>query len=205
MRCRYCGSKLIHPDTQHQSFSSGKAVAGAATFGVVGAAAGFIGKDYKGYKCGSCGAFQESAMDFATEMDVALAISLAENGKDYIKYKAYKSRYPSIEDVQIPESKPVESSSIASAPVVNVSDVTEEKKETNPDYSSKRVVKYKRGGSFTDRQLEIAREHISTLESKILLEPNYTVAATSEGKVLVTEALDDEYIVVPLELKKMAH
>ena len=48
MRCKYCGSQLIYPETQHKTFSTGKAVAGAVTFGVAGAAAGFIGKDQKG-------------------------------------------------------------------------------------------------------------------------------------------------------------
>ena len=43
MRCRYCGSKNIHPEVKHKTFSTGKAVAGAVTFGVVGAAAGMIG------------------------------------------------------------------------------------------------------------------------------------------------------------------
>ena len=44
MRCKYCGSTSIHAATEHRNFSAGKAVAGAVTFGVVGVAAGFIGK-----------------------------------------------------------------------------------------------------------------------------------------------------------------
>ena len=64
MRCKYCGSNMIHPETQHKTFSAGKAVAGAVAFGVVGAAAGLIGKDQKGYKCGACGAFMDTPMGF---------------------------------------------------------------------------------------------------------------------------------------------
>ena len=59
MRCRYCGSSAISETTEKQNFSAGKAVAGAVVFGPVGAAAGFIGKDKKGYRCGACGAFME--------------------------------------------------------------------------------------------------------------------------------------------------
>lgn len=74
MRCKYCGSQLIYPETQHKTFSTGKAVAGAVTFGVAGAAAGFIGKDQKGYKCGACGAFMETTMDFMTESSINRAV-----------------------------------------------------------------------------------------------------------------------------------
>ena len=43
MRCKYCGSNVIHPHTEHKVFSGKKAAAGAVMFGVVGAAAGMIG------------------------------------------------------------------------------------------------------------------------------------------------------------------
>lgn len=97
MRCKYCGSNMIHPETRHKTFSTGKAVAGAVTFGVVGAAAGMIGKDIKGYQCGQCGAFMENAMDFSTELSINSAIRDAESGRDRAMYDYFKSQYGNIQ------------------------------------------------------------------------------------------------------------
>jgi len=97
MRCKYCGSTLVHPDTEHKTFSSGKAIAGAVTFGVVGAAAGFIGKDTKGYRCGACGAFMEAPMDFVTESSVDSAIRDAETGRSRSMFDYFKKQYPNIQ------------------------------------------------------------------------------------------------------------
>ena len=97
MRCKYCGSQLIYPETQHKTFSTGKAVAGAVTFGVAGAAAGFIGKDQKGYKCGACGAFMETTMDFMTESSINRAVKEAERGENRSLYDYFKGQYPNIQ------------------------------------------------------------------------------------------------------------
>ena len=97
MRCKFCGSTSLHPDTQHKTFSTGKAVAGAVMFGAVGAAAGFIGKDQNGYRCGSCGAFMDSPMDSFTEIQVNGAIREAESGGRRALYDYYKGQYPNIQ------------------------------------------------------------------------------------------------------------
>lgn len=96
MRCKYCGSNVIHPEIRHKTFSTGKAVAGAAAFGAVGAAAGMIGKDQKGYQCGQCGAFMESPMDFSTELSVDNAIRDAENGRSRDMFDYFKRQYANI-------------------------------------------------------------------------------------------------------------
>lgn len=101
MRCKFCGSKSLHSDSQHKSFSTGKAVAGAAVFGVYGAAAGLIGKDKKGYRCGACGAFMEAPMDVVTEAGIDNAIIAAKNG-DRSMYDYYRRQYPHIEEVALP-------------------------------------------------------------------------------------------------------
>ena len=105
MRCKFCGSKSLHNDSAHQTFSTGKAVAGAITFGVVGAAAGFIGKERQGYRCGACGAFMDTPMDLLTENLVDSAIRQAELGKSQKMYSYYKSQYPNIQ-ANIPVSGP---------------------------------------------------------------------------------------------------
>ena len=96
MRCKFCGSTSIHTDKQRKNFSSGKAVAGAITFGVVGTAAGFIGKDVNGYRCGACGSFSQTTMDAFTEMQVNEAIRSAERGNTRL-YNYYKNQYPNIQ------------------------------------------------------------------------------------------------------------
>ena len=105
MRCKYCGSNVIHPHTEHKVFSGKKAAAGAVMFGVVGAAAGMIGKDTKGYKCGSCGAFMESPMEMFTESSVNSAIRDAESGRDRSMYDYFKGQYPNIQ-ANIPVAAP---------------------------------------------------------------------------------------------------
>ena len=92
MRCRYCGSNMIHPDTRHKTFSSGKAVAGAVVFGVAGAAAGFIGKDSHGYTCGACGAFMDAPMDMFTESSIDSAVRTAQSGGSRSMYDYYKQQ-----------------------------------------------------------------------------------------------------------------
>ncbi|MBQ9562886.1 MAG: hypothetical protein IJU99_05485, partial [Lachnospiraceae bacterium] len=123
-RCKYCGSTLIHPDTRHKTFSTGKAVAGAVTFGVVGAAAGFIGKDKNGYSCGACGAFMDAPMEFSTELGIDSAIRDARAGRNYSTYEYFKSQYPNIENVpapvqaQIPQAQPAALLSLAPVPAL---------------------------------------------------------------------------------------
>lgn len=98
MRCPYCGSKMIYPDVNHKHFSTGKAVAGAVAFGMVGAAAGFIGKDTKGYRCSACGAFCAQTMDISTELGINSAVRSAEGG-DFSVYNELRKQYPNIETV----------------------------------------------------------------------------------------------------------
>ena len=100
MRCRFCGSTSLHEDTQHKTFSAGKAVAGAVVLGAVGAAAGFIGKEKKGYRCGACGSFMELPMDTFTAMQIDTAIRDAAKGNVTL-YHYYKSQYPNIETVTV--------------------------------------------------------------------------------------------------------
>ena len=102
MRCRFCGSRSIHQDTQHKTFSAGKAAAGVAVLGVYGAAAGFIGKDQKGYRCVACGAFMDVPMDMVTESALNEAVIAAQNG-DRRMYDYYKKQYSHMEDVAMPE------------------------------------------------------------------------------------------------------
>ncbi|MCQ2467686.1 MAG: hypothetical protein MJ166_09230 [Clostridia bacterium] len=99
MRCKFCGSRSLHPDSKHKTFSAGKAVAGTAVLGVYGAAAGLIGKDIKGYSCGECMAFSEAAMPFSIEDAINKAISKAENG-DYYSYEYFRKQYYNIERIE---------------------------------------------------------------------------------------------------------
>ena len=92
MRCPYCGSKMIYPDVNHKHFSTGKAVVGAVAFGAVGAAAGFIGKDTKGYRCSACGAFSSQTMDMSTELGINSAVRSAEVG-DFSVYNELRRQY----------------------------------------------------------------------------------------------------------------
>ena len=121
MRCKFCGSTSLHPDTQHKTFSTGKAVAGAVMFGAVGAAAGLIGKDQNGYRCGACGAFMDAPMDSFTEIQVNGAIRDAESGKSRALYDYYKAQYPNIQasiPQQIPEAAPAPAALPAAAPAL---------------------------------------------------------------------------------------
>lgn len=102
MRCKFCGSKSIHPDQQHKNFSTGKAVVGAVAFGVVGAAAGFIGKKQNGYRCAACGNFSDSKMDLMTENSIDKAIQEVESTSNRSTYDYYKQQYPNIEAVSAP-------------------------------------------------------------------------------------------------------
>jgi hypothetical protein len=120
MRCKFCGSNIIHPDKQHKTFSTGKAVAGAVAFGVVGAVTGFIGKDIDGYRCGACGAFMDAPMDFATEMSVDNAIRDAESGGSRAMFDYFKSQYGNIQ-ANIPAAPAQKSDS--EPPAVSISDV----------------------------------------------------------------------------------
>ncbi len=109
MRCKFCGSESIRQDTEHKNFSTGKAVAGAVAFGIVGAVTGFIGKDISGYRCGACGAFMEMPMDVISESSINRAISDAESGKDRSMYDYFKKQYVNISaniPVQIIQKEP---------------------------------------------------------------------------------------------------
>ena len=52
-KCRY--QEMREVGSYKSGFSAGKAVAGAALFGVAGVAAGALGKNRRLYKCPSCG------------------------------------------------------------------------------------------------------------------------------------------------------
>ena len=80
MRCKYCGSEALHSDVQHKGFSTGKAAAGFAVFGVAGVAAGAIGKNIDGYRCASCGQFSKEPMDSFTAADISVVIVRAKSG-----------------------------------------------------------------------------------------------------------------------------
>ena len=95
-RCKFCGSMSLHADEMHKNFSGGKAVAGAVVFGVVGAAAGFIGKQKKGYRCGNCGQFMEQPMDISLSLDIDKAIDAANGKNDFSKFNYYVRSYPAI-------------------------------------------------------------------------------------------------------------
>ena len=112
MRCRFCGSNSLHEDTQHKNFSAGKAVAGTVVFGVYGAAAGFIGKEKKGYRCGACGQFMDAPMDFLTESNINIAIREAESGSNRGMFDYYKKQYPNIQ-ANLPAVSPSSSSAPA--------------------------------------------------------------------------------------------
>ena len=62
MRCKFCGSTLIHSAHDHRNFSAGKAVAGTIVFGPLGAGAGMLGKDIEE------GRLPASEMDFIGQM-----------------------------------------------------------------------------------------------------------------------------------------
>lgn len=105
MRCQYCGSKAIHPAKQHKTFSTGKAVAGAVTFGYVGAVAGLIGKDIDGYQCTACGQFMDSPMEIGTEMMINNAVSDAEAGRSRAMFDYYKQQYINIQaNIPVPKN-----------------------------------------------------------------------------------------------------
>lgn len=101
MRCKFCGSTLIHSAHDHRNFSAGKAVAGTIVFGPLGAGAGMLGKDIEGFRCTQCGAFMEHPMDTMTEKMVNDAVYDAKKGTSYISYNFYKGQYPNIETVQV--------------------------------------------------------------------------------------------------------
>ncbi len=105
MRCRFCGSTALHNDTQRKNFSTGKAVAGAVTFGVVGAAAGLIGKDVAGWRCGACGQFMAEPMDVFLEMQIDAAVRDAEAGKDPSMLRYYQEQFPNLQ-ARIPTATP---------------------------------------------------------------------------------------------------
>lgn len=108
MRCRFCGSTMIHSAHDHKNFSTGKAIAGTIVFGPMGAGAGMIGKDTEGFRCTQCGAFMESPMNTMTEKLVNDAVYDAKRGTSYISYNLYKSQYPNIETVQVEDTKKTE-------------------------------------------------------------------------------------------------
>ena len=108
MRCRFCGSTLIHSAHDHKNFSAGKAFAGTIVFGPMGAGAGMLGKDIEGFRCTQCGAFMESPMDTTTEKMVNDAVYSAKKGTSYISYNFYKGQYPNIENVQTAEKSNAE-------------------------------------------------------------------------------------------------
>ena len=133
MRCPYCGSKMFYPDVNHKQFSGGKAIAGALAFGVVGAAAGFIGKDIKGYRCSACGMFSESAMEYSLESAIDSAIFEAQQLSDFSMYNELKPKYPNIETVSMPErtgQKERANAEIPNSPV-NV-ETQKDEKESQP-------------------------------------------------------------------------
>lgn len=101
MRCKHCGSKMIFPDTRHKEFSTGKAIAGVVTVGLVGAAAGFIGKDIKGYRCSTCGMFSEELMNCGEESLIDSAVREAQRKGKSLSYERYREKYRGIEQVAL--------------------------------------------------------------------------------------------------------
>ena len=93
MRCPNCGSKMIYPATEHKNFSGGKAVAGMIAFGVIGGAAGFIGKDTKGYRCSACGAFCQETMAYSTESAINSAVNAAKHDNDFSSLLCFSLLY----------------------------------------------------------------------------------------------------------------
>lgn len=99
MRCPNCGSKMIYPATEHKNFSGGKAVAGMIAFGVIGGAAGFIGKDNKGYRCSACGAFCQEIMAYSTETAINSAVNAAKHDNDFSQYNIFREAYQNLEQI----------------------------------------------------------------------------------------------------------
>lgn len=99
MRCKHCGNKMIFPDTNHKHFSTGKAVAGVVAFGFLGAAAGFVGKEIKGYRCSCCGMFSEDTMSVAEETLVDVAVREARSTGKSVSYERYREKYLGIEQI----------------------------------------------------------------------------------------------------------
>lgn len=99
MRCPICGSKMIYPATEHKNFSGGKAVAGMIAFGVIGGAAGFIGKDTKGYRCSACGAFCQETMAYSTETAINSAVNAAKHNNDFSQYNIFRETYQNLEQI----------------------------------------------------------------------------------------------------------
>lgn len=137
MRCPICGSKIIYEAIDHKHFSGGKAVAGAVLFGVVGAAAGFVGKDKKGYKCGACGAFSENTMDMNTEFAVNKAVRTAEDDGDFTSYNLYKKTYPNIEAVNSEQKRNNHSTKVEAALENDASDSISKNIYKNTKYDVK--------------------------------------------------------------------
>ena len=90
MRCRYCGSSVIHHANEYKDFSVGKAIAGTVVFGPIGAVAGVTGKKISGFRCSQCGEFMERPMETTTEQMVNDAIYNAKKGSSYSMYGYYK-------------------------------------------------------------------------------------------------------------------
>lgn len=122
MRCPNCGSKMIYPGTEHKHFSGGKAVAGMVVFGVIGGAAGFIGKDTKGYRCSACGAFCQETMPFGTESAINSAVNAAKHNHDFAQYNLFRETYQNLEPI-IPVG---DHTALQTGPVSTRSQATEE-------------------------------------------------------------------------------
>lgn len=109
MRCRFCGSQSVKRGTEHKNFSAGKAAAGVALLGPVGAAGGLLGREEEGYRCAECGAFMKTPMDASSEFSINSAIREAENYGKTDLFDFFKSQYPNIKaNIKISSAPPAE-------------------------------------------------------------------------------------------------
>ena len=101
MRCKYCGSKAIYPDKNHEKAGAGRVIAGAVIAGPVGAVVGLAGKNVKGYRCSTCGSFSTELMSFSEEMLIDSAINEAKTKGVSISYERCAEKYRGIEHVAL--------------------------------------------------------------------------------------------------------
>ena len=95
-RCPVCGSPRLFRDNQKSGFSYGKAAAGVAVFGVVGAVAGLAGKNTAVYKCPDCGHSTSAPMDYETQAKIDACVR-SDGMRKQMGWQYLKSKYPNIE------------------------------------------------------------------------------------------------------------
>ena len=95
-RCAICGSPRLTKTSEKSGFSYGKAVAGTAVFGAVGAIAGLDGKKTDVYKCPDCGHTMAEPMDFATQNAIDMCVMDSSVRHQY-NWEILKRKYINIE------------------------------------------------------------------------------------------------------------